>query len=80
MTKQLRNSYSRVTAYDFNSDFEYNFDLNPFNYLLEGVHLLVSVPFRFTVGLAQKASARLRRIQEDQSYKRTFRGPVCMLK
>lgn len=80
MKKQLRNSYSAASAHDFNSDFEYNFDLNPFNYLLEGIHLLVTVPFRFTAGLAQKASARLRRIQEEQSYKQTFRGPACMLK
>ena len=80
MTKQLSNSYSAVSTSDLNSDFEYNFDLNPFNYLLEGIHLLVSVPFNFTVNVAQKASARLRRIQEEQSYKQTFRGSACMLK
>ena len=80
MTKPLSNSYSTVSAQDINSDFEYNFDLNPFNYLLEGVHLLVSVPFRFTIGLAHKASARLHRIREEQSYKQTFKGPACMLK
>lgn len=80
MTKQLSSSYKTVSARDFNSDFEYNFDLNPFNYLLEGIHLLVSVPFRFTVSVTQKASARLHRIQEEQSYKQTFRGPACMLK
>ena len=80
MTNQLIDSYSAARANDFNSDFEYNFDLNPFNYLLEGIHLLVSVPFGLAVGLTQKASARLRRIQEEQSYKQTFRGPACMLK
>ena len=33
-----------ISEEDFDADFEYNFDLNPFNYLLEGLHnLIVSV-------------------------------------
>lgn len=80
MTKQLGNYYSSISASEGGSDFEYNFDLNPFNYLLEGVHLLVSVPFCFAASVVNKTSARLRRIQEEQSYKQTFRGPACLLK
>ncbi|MBT8355237.1 MAG: hypothetical protein HKP52_01430 [Desulfofustis sp.] len=80
MTQKLNDAYVAVSGNDFNTDFEYNFDLNPFNYLLEGIHLLVSVPFKFAAGLTKKASAGLHRIQEKQSYRKTFKGPVCMLK
>jgi hypothetical protein len=33
-----------ISDEDIDADFEYNFDLKPFNYLLEGLHkLIVSV-------------------------------------
>ena len=80
MSKQSRNPDNIISARDIDYDFEYNFDLNPFNYLLEGIHLLIMVPLSIAVSLTKKASARLHKIQEEQAYRQTFKGPTCMLK
>ena len=34
-----------ISDEDIDADFEYNFDLNPFNYLLEGLHKLIVLVF-----------------------------------
>lgn len=65
---------------DLDSDFEYNFDLNPFSFILDTVHWLVVTPVKVSKHVLNWASARLHRIQSDQNYRRTFKGPVCMLK
>ncbi len=77
----ITKSYHRViTASDIDSDFEYNFDLNPFTYLLDGILFLIAVPFSLLSRLLKNNSDRLHRIQRDQAFRRTFKGPACILK
>ena len=79
MSKISNRSCKIISDDDRDSDYEYNFDLNPFNYLLQGVHLLVALPFKTLAGLFKHVTDRLHRIQRDQRYRRTFKGPACML-
>ena len=37
-------SYTTITEADIDRDFEYNFDLNPFTQILDGVHWLIAPP------------------------------------
>lgn len=70
----------RFAQSDLDNDFEYNFDLNPFNFIIDTIHWLVVTPVKVSKYIFNWASARLHRIQADQNYRRTFKGPVCMLK
>jgi hypothetical protein len=64
------NSYENVVSdHDTDSDFEYNFDLNPFTYLLQGAHCLIVWSYRFFVRLSKNISGRLHRIQEEQAFR-----------
>ena len=71
---------SRVTESDMDNDFEYNFDLSPFNLILDGIHWLVVTPISKIKKIFSWAAARLHTIQKEQNYRRTFKGPVCLLK
>ena len=71
---------SRVTESDMDNDFEYNFDVSPFNLILDGVHWLVVTPVNTMKKIFNRAAARLHTIQKEQNYRRTFKGPVCLLK
>lgn len=76
-----RNSYDKViTSGDIDRDFEYNFDLNPFTYLIDGLLFLVALPYDMLLRLARNVSGRLQKTQEEQALRRTFKGPACMLK
>ena len=78
---KLSNSFERVVSdHDIDSDFEYNFDLNPFSYLLQGLHLLIAEPYGFFVRLSKKISDRLHIVQQEQAFRRTFKGPACMMR
>ncbi len=77
----FRNSYDKViTARDIDSDFEYNFDLNPFTHLLDGLLFLVALPSSMLVRLSRNVSGRLQKFQQGQALRRTFKGPACILK
>lgn len=77
----LSSSYEHVVSdHDIDSDFEYNFDLNPFIYLLQGIHFLIVRPYGYSVYLLRKISDRLDRIHQEQAFRRTFKGPACMLR
>ena len=77
----IRNSHDKViTADDIDSDFEYNFDLNPFTYLIDGLLFLEALPSSLLLRLSRNVSGRLQKIQEEQALRRTFKGPACMLK
>lgn len=77
----VSNSYENVVSdHDIDSDFEYNFDLNPFTYLVQGIHLSIVQPSRYFVRLLKKISGRLHRIQQEQAFRRTFKGPACMMR
>lgn len=77
----LSNRYENVVSdHDVDSDFEYNFDLNPFNYLLQGIHFLIAKPYGFFERLSKNISDNLLRIQQEQAFKRTFKGPACMMR
>ena len=77
----LTNSYEHVVSdNDIDSDFEYNFDLNPFTYLLQGIHFLIVRPYGYFVRLSKNISDRLHRIQQEQAYRRTFKGPACLMR
>ena len=80
MSAQARHKDTIISERDIDSDFEYNFDLNPYTYLLEGIHLLIQVPTGIGAGLIKRASGQLHKIKEEQSFRRTFKGPACMLK
>ncbi len=71
---------ANITESDLDNDFEYNFDLNPYNLLLNAIHRLVTTPFHMGKWLIDVASSRLLEIHKNQNYRRTFKGPVCMLK
>ena len=73
-------SNTGINEADLDNDFEYNFDLNPFKLILDGSHLLVVTSVNAVKHLVKRASARLRAIQTQQNYRRTFKGPVCMIK
>ena len=72
--------YRTIAEADIDSDFEYNFDLKPFNTLLDGVHWLITTPVHAAEHLVGWFSARLRAVREAHDFKRTIKGPVCMLK
>lgn len=72
--------YSTISETDIDSDFEYNFALSPFTQLLDGVHWLVTTPLIMVSSIMKLSTARFQTIREQQSYKRSFKGPVCMLK
>ena len=77
----VSNSYEKVVSdHDIDSDFEYNFDLNPFTYLVEGIHFSLVQPYGYLVRLSKKISAWLHRIQQEQAFRRTFKGPACMIR
>jgi hypothetical protein len=77
----LSKSYENVVSdHDIDSDFEYNFDLNPFTYLLQGIHFLIAQPYGYFVRLSKKVSDRLHRIQQEQAFRRTFKGPACLMR
>ena len=77
----LSYSFERVISdQDIDLDFEYNFDLNPFTYLLHGIHLLITQSYRHFLRLSKDISNRLHRVQEEQAYRRTFKGPACMMR
>jgi len=80
MIDNSNSSDNVISDYDIDSDFEYNFDLNPFNYLLQGIHWLVSLPYDLLTSLSKNAFDRLHRIQKEQAFRRTFKGPACILK
>jgi hypothetical protein len=69
-----------ISEYNLDSDFEYNFDLNPFTYLLLAIHSLVALPYSLLMRLSKNVSDRLRKVQEEQAFRRTFKGPACILK
>ena len=68
------------TEADLDSDFEYNFDLNPYDKLLDGVHWLITTPVIAVRYLIGGFSSRLKATRELNDFKRTIQGPVCMLK
>ena len=61
-----------ITESDLDADFEYNFGLTPFNYLLDGVHWLVVSPYHLV--------KRLFAAKSTQAQNGAFQGPVCLLK
>ena len=71
---------SRVSESDMDNDFEYNFDVTPFNLILDGVHWLVVTTATAVKKTINWAADRLHTIQKEQNYRRTFKGPVCLLK
>jgi hypothetical protein len=73
-------SYTTITEVDIDRDFEYNFDLNPFTQILDGIHWLIATPVNLASSRARVFAARIQTMREEQSYRRTFKGPVCMLK
>jgi ribulose 1,5-bisphosphate carboxylase large subunit-like protein len=72
--------YSTISEADIDSDSEYNFALTPFTQLLDGVHWLVTTPLIMVNSLMKLSTARFQDMREEHSYKRSFKGPVCMLK
>jgi hypothetical protein len=80
MNKYTDSSENIVSDDELNADFEYNFDLKPFNYVLDGIHWAVALPYSLLTHLFQATSEKLHRIQQDQAYRRTFKGPACILK
>ena len=73
-------SNQRFNESDLDNEFEYNFDLNPFKLVLDGVHWMIVTSVNALKHLVRMASARLHTIQTQQNYRRTFKGPVCMIK
>ncbi|NNK93381.1 MAG: hypothetical protein HKP41_03425 [Desulfobacterales bacterium] len=73
-------SYKTITEADIDSDFEYNFDLNPFTQLLDGIHWLTVTPVGLVRSKTKAFADHIQAMRDKQSYKRTFKGPVCMLK
>lgn len=71
---------NRFSQSDLDNEFEYNFDLNPFNLVLDGIHWLIVTPVNIVKYLFNWTLARLHQLQSEQNYRRTFKGPVCMLK
>ena len=69
-----------ITEADIDRDFEYNFDLNPFTQILDAVHWLIAAPVELLSSKTKAIAARFQAIRDEQNYKRTFKGPVCMLK
>ena len=61
-----------ITQSELDGDFEYNFGLTPFNYLLDGIHWLVTAPYH--------AIKRLIAAKSTRTQKYGFQGPVCLLK
>lgn len=51
MKESNSKSNGNFTEKDIDFDFEYNFDLKPFNYLVQGIHNLVIIPIAFISGL-----------------------------
>jgi hypothetical protein len=80
MSNFSNSSENVVSDHDIDSDFEYNFDLNPFTYLLQGVHFLIVRPYGYFVHLSRNISDRLHRIQQEQAFRGTFKGPACMMR
>lgn len=77
----LSSSYEHVVSdHDIDSDFEYNFDLNPFTYLLQGIHFFTVHFYGYYVRLSKNISDRLHRVQQEQAFRRTFKGPACMMR
>jgi len=77
---KIMKSYTTITEADIDRDFEYNFDLNPFTQILDGVHWLIATPVDLASSKAKAFSARLQARREERSCRRSFKGPVCMLK
>ena len=69
-----------ISEYELAPGFDYNFDLTPFRYIIEGIYHAVAIPSSLVTGLYRIVSARLHKIQEDQAFRRTFKGPACILK
>ena len=63
---------------DIETDFEYNFDLKPFNYVLDGLLWLVAAPFHLAAQSFKAGHKKLHAIREEKGWKRTFKGPACM--
>ena len=77
---KIMKSYTTITEADIDRDFDYNFDLNPFTQILDGVQWLIATPLNLASSKAKALAARIQAMREEQSYRRTFKGPVCMLK
>jgi hypothetical protein len=65
---------------DLDGDFEYNFDVSPFSYLLDGIHWLVTTPYHLATRLFRSMTNRLHTIQKEKGWRRTFKGPSCSLR
>ena len=76
----MMKSYTTITEADIDRDFEYNFDLNPFTQIVGTVHWLFATPAELASSKAKAFAARIQAMREEQNYRRTFKGPVCMLK
>ena len=76
----MKNLTGNITDSDIDNDFEYNFDLYPFNSLLFGLHGLIAATYSHSRNLLDTLSVRVSDTRNDLRYRRTFKGPVCMLK
>ena len=65
---------------DIETDFEYNFDLKPFNYVLDGLHWLVATPIHLALQLFKTGRNKLHTIRAEKGWKRTFKGPACIIR
>lgn len=71
--KEIQRAVNRyVTEENIVSDFEYNFDLQPFNYLIQGIHNLIVIPITFISGLTISLFQRLKNGSHHDPRRHTF--------
>jgi len=71
--KEIQRAVNRhVTEENIDSDFEYNFDLQSFNYLVQGIHNLIVIPITFISGLTVSIFQHLKNRIHDDPRRHTF--------
>ncbi len=68
----------RESAID--ADFEYNFDVTPFNHIIDGLHWLAVTPYRSAAHLVKVISGRRRETGRQSVSQHPYSGPYCLLK
>lgn len=73
-------THTIIRESDLDADFEYNFDVTPFDYIINGIHWLVTTPFHSAAQLVKVVSAQRSNTGSKRVNHNSFSGPYCMLK